>query len=333
MSIPGWTHGSALVAVALWAAAACGGEVRSESDMPSGGEAFVEPAGAGPTLRERPAFVISDLLHGPEAEERARRAREQSRAEEARAGETSPAEREATREAARVAPRPEPLPRYSTRPEAERPKPELRGSDPRGSVVEPPPEPDLRPADDRGQFPASRPEPLSIPVGVELELAVEAELSTERNRPGDLFYATLVDDVLAPDGLVLMAQGTRLRGIVTESRPSESADVPPVLELAIEAVLTGSTEQPVSAVVVTSELEVEARDSGGETAAKVITGAAAGAILGRVLGDSRRDAVKGGIAGAAAGAAVALGTRGGHARLKPGARIVIRLERRLIVAD
>ncbi len=323
MRMSRWDHRSVLVAGVLWSAAACGGEVRSESAMPAGGEEIVEPATAGPILRERRATVISDLLHGPEADERARVARELARAEA-----------DATREVAQVAPSPAPLPRYSTRPPTERSAPVLRGSDPEGSIRMPPPEPDVRPAETSAASSArDERRALSIPVGTEIELAVESELSTERNRAGDLFYATLTDDVLAGDGLVLMPQGTRVRGVITESAASESADVLPVLEVAIEAVLWGSGEQPVRAMVVRQDLEVDERASGGETAAKVITGAAAGAILGRILGDRRQDAVKGGVVGAAAGAAVAMGTRGGHARLKPRARILIRLERPLIVTD
>ena len=331
-----WIHRTSMVAAALWVGSACGGEARSQSDIPEGGVSVVEvPMGERPTLIERGGADLADLSHAP-VEDRAGREEAPVTAAEERA--LRP-EREPT-----------PLPRYTTRSEPEpaadeptRPEPLLTGTDGDGQIVDAHraddlgvpeyPESGMDPAWDPAGDPADALEPVSVPAGAELELAIESELSTERNQPGDYFYATLVDDVLADDGLVLLRQGTRMRGVVTESAPSESSDLLPVLEFVVDAVLFEGGEQPISTEVLYADLTVDERDSGEETAVKVLTGAAAGAILGRILGDDKKDAVKGGVAGAAAGAAVALGTRGGHARLEPGSRIIVRLERPLIVAD
>ena len=318
----GRSVGTPLLLVAVCGAiAACGGEVRSESEVPQGGESVVD-AGERPTLIEREDAVLSDLLHAPEAEARARRERERLRDPD------EPSEPVAG---------PQPLPRYSTRAEPEvpeEPAPALRATDGPGQVVEAEPAELEAEVDDEvveDPWVDTGLQPYAVPEGVELELAIESEISTERNQVGDVFYAVLVEDVLASDGLVLLPGGTRVRGVVTSSVASESADSLPVLEVHMDAILTEAGERPVSAVVVDADLLIEERDSGEESAVKVLTGAAAGAILGRVLGDDKKDAVKGGVAGAAAGAAVALGTRGGHARIEPGGIIVIRLERPLIV--
>lgn len=181
---------------------------------------------------------------------------------------------------------------------------------------------------------APEPEPLPLPevaAGDEMVFAIEAGLSTEDALPGDIFYATLVDDVVASDGMVLLPRGVRARGRVLESLASRDSEELPVLEITLEELIGAVADTPIEATVVDAEYIEETRDSDGESVVKVLTGAAAGAILGKILGGDDEDALKGGIAGAAAGAAVAYGTRGGHAKLPAGALITIRLDRPLVV--
>jgi hypothetical protein len=173
----------------------------------------------------------------------------------------------------------------------------------------------------------------ALEVGRTLELSVEGELSTERSVPGDVFYATVRDDVLGSAGEVLLPIGTVLKGHVVESRPSASSEEAPVLSLEFESVTVGGAARPLKATVVDAEMEVQTRDSNTTTAAKVGTGAAAGALVGRLLGRDRGSAVRGAVVGTVAGTAAALATRSGHATLPPGARLVIRLDARLIVDD
>jgi len=172
----------------------------------------------------------------------------------------------------------------------------------------------------------------SVPFGREIVLAIERTVTTEEDVAGDVFYAEILDDVLADDGLVLLHRGARLRGRVLASEPSDDADLQPFLELAIESLVWEGGERPVNATVLDADIEIHERDSGQTSAVKVLTGAAAGAILGRILGGDDKDAVKGGVVGAAAGAAVAAGTRGGHAMISRGGRIRVRLDERLLVS-
>ena len=82
MKIQSSVHRSLGIGVALWVASACGGEVRSQSEIPEGGSPVVEVSETErPTLIERDEAVLSDFLHGPEADERARRERERVAAE------------------------------------------------------------------------------------------------------------------------------------------------------------------------------------------------------------------------------------------------------------
>ncbi len=172
-----------------------------------------------------------------------------------------------------------------------------------------------------------------VPAGTLLEATMEGELSTGRSSAGDRFFARLDEDVLGPDGLVLLAAGSTLNGRVVESLPSPTADQQAILAVEVESITSGGRTLPLLAEVVELEAEVEARDSDIRTAAKVGVGAVAGALIGRILGNNGKDAAKGAVAGAAAGAAVAIATRDGHAVVRPGARMVLRLSERLIVDE
>jgi hypothetical protein len=181
--------------------------------------------------------------------------------------------------------------------------------------------------------PAAEPEVRALEAGRTLELRVEAELSTKASKVGDEFIATVTDDVLGSAGEVLLPMGTQFKGRVADSRESAGSDQPAVLTLEVESVTVNGDVRPLKATVTDLEVKAEARDSGGRTAAKVGVGAAAGAVVGRILGRDREGAIKGAVVGAAAGGAAAIATRDGHATVEPGARMMIRLDERLILND
>jgi hypothetical protein len=159
-------------------------------------------------------------------------------------------------------------------------------------------------------------------VGTALGLTMDQAVSTKSNKVGDTFAAHLTADLLAPDGEVLLPAGAVVRGRVTESMESPSADVPAMLRLEIVDVVMAGEAVPIVAEVEDVQLQMEAMDSDRTTAGKVAVGAAAGALLGKVTGKSAK---KGAVAGAAAGAAVAIVTRDGHATVPAGASMVIRI--------
>jgi len=167
-----------------------------------------------------------------------------------------------------------------------------------------------------------------LTAGTTLTLVLDDALSTKSNRAGDPFSAHLVADVLAPDGEVLLPEGTLVHGQVTEARESPSPDEPAMLRLQIVDTRIRGEVVPLVAEVEDMQLQTEAKDSDRRTAGKVAVGAAAGALLSKALGKS---GTKGAVAGAAAGAAVAVVTRDGHATLPQGAQMTIRLMERLVI--
>lgn len=215
------------------------------------------------------------------------------------------------------------------------PEPAAPAAEPRQPATRRP-EPATRPVEAEPLLERSEPEPEqpefrpelatpAVPAGAEVTLALEGELSTQESQAGDVFYATVVEDVLASDGMVLVPVGARVRGRVLESRESESSEMDPVLSLSFERLLLDGRELPLDATLVYADIQSERKDSDSRTAAKVAGGAAAGAILGRILGKDGKDALKGAAAGAVAGGAVAAATRSGHATMQQGAELVIRL--------
>lgn len=164
-----------------------------------------------------------------------------------------------------------------------------------------------------------------VAAGTQVSATVVEELTTARSRVGDRFHATLADDVLGANGEVLLPKGAVLNGRVAESRESGAADDPAALSLEVESVTAGGRTLSLQAEVVELDAQIGERDSGNQSAVKVGVGAAAGAAIGRILGRDRGSALKGAVVGAAAGTALAMATRDGHAVVKPGARMVVRL--------
>jgi len=205
---------------------------------------------------------------------------------------------------------------------------------PAASATAPAPAPVAERPDAAVTSPVAEPRALRVlAAGRTLELRMEGGLSTEQTRVGEVFHATLGDDVLGSSGEVLLPIGTRVRGRVAESRESAGSDQPAVLRLELESVTVGGAVRPMRASIVELDMKADARDSGTATATKVGVGAAAGALAGRLLGRDRDATVKGAVVGAVAGTAVAVATRDGHATIEPGARIVIRLDDDLILDD
>jgi hypothetical protein len=200
-----------------------------------------------------------------------------------------------------------------------------------GGAAAPESEDDAEPSSGVSRIGAADTGARALEAGRTLELSIEAELSTSASKVGDEFIATVMDDVLGSAGEVMLPMGTQFKGRVVDSRESTGADQPAVLALAVESVTVNGAVRPLKATVVEVDVRAEARDSNTRTAAKVGVGAAAGALVGRILGRDRDATIKGAVVGAAAGTAAAIATRDGHATVMPGARMLIRLDERLIV--
>ncbi len=169
-------------------------------------------------------------------------------------------------------------------------------------------------------------EEVHIPAGTRIPAVMGLTLSTRTHEQGDRFYATVSEEILADDGMVLVPEGTRLEGTITAARRSTDPDEEAVLALAFETLSIDGVTILLDAMITEAELETSQAASGTRSALTVVTGAAAGAVLGRILGGDTRGAIQGAAVGAIGGAGIAITTRDGHAVIREGTRLVVRLE-------
>jgi hypothetical protein len=215
-----------------------------------------------------------------------------------------------------------------TQPEPE-PGPAPQAQQPRAQQRTPTPAP--RPAP-RQESPAPAPAPQPrvvtalVPMGTSMSLRLNETLSTETNRVGDAFTATLQHAITDADGHVVVPAGATVRGRLTQVEKSGHVGATGIIKLAFEAVSFGGRSYPMDATVVRANPQRSNRTSAGEQAAKVAAGAAAGAVLGRVLGKDTRSTIRGAAVGAAAGTAIAMGTADVDVVLPAGSEMVVRLD-------
>jgi hypothetical protein len=217
-----------------------------------------------------------------------------------------------------VDPEPEPTP-----PRVEQPRAPQRNTPPAPRPAPPQPQP-------APQAPAPAPQPRvvtsTVPVGTNMALTLNETLSTETNRVGDSFTATLQSALTDGSGNVVVPAGATVRGRLTQVDKSGHVGETGMIKLAFEAVSFGGNSYPIDATVVRANPQRSNRTSTREQATKIGAGAAAGAVLGRVLGKDTRSTVKGAVIGAAAGTAVAMGTADVDVVLPAGSDLVIRLD-------
>ena len=201
------------------------------------------------------------------------------------------------------------------------PKPTPRATPPRDPAPVPTPRP--RQPD---PAPAPRAVTVSAPSGTTMAVTMNETLSTERNRVGDTFSATLQDAVRGSNGEIVIPAGATIRGRLTQVDKSGHVGATGVIAMAFESVSFGGKSYPLDATVVRANPERKNRTTATQHATKIGAGAAAGAILGRVIGKDTRSTIKGAVIGAAAGTAIAMGTADVDVVLPAGSEMVIRLD-------
>lgn len=187
-----------------------------------------------------------------------------------------------------------------------------------------PPSPPSQPAGRSGdaEAPAEPREPrrVTLPRDTQLAVRLDTSLSSETNRPGDTFWATL-DEPIIRDGLVIAQKGARVEGEVFEVE--RAGRVKGVSKLGIRLVRLDTADGqtiPVS----TSQVLQEGEKTKGKDAKKVGIGAGIGAIIGAIAGGGKGAAIGAGV-GAGAGTGVVLATRGEPTRVPAESKLWFRL--------
>jgi hypothetical protein len=150
--------------------------------------------------------------------------------------------------------------------------------------------------------PAPAPVPIEVPVGTVITVTVDQSISTENNREGNKFTASLATPVVV-DGREVIPQGTKAVGHVTVSDKAGRVKGGAQLAVALDSLTVNSRSIAVRATSVTET----GRGRGERTGIGAGGGAAVGAIVGAIAGGGKGAAIGAG-AGAGAGTAGAIFT-------------------------
>ena len=186
----------------------------------------------------------------------------------------------------------------------------------RFSMQPPPPaQPQSQPAP-----PAAVPNRIVIPAGTFVTVRVEQLLSSDKNKAGDAFSASLARPLIA-NGLVVSRRGQMLGGEVIDARKAGRVKGTSQLQISLKSLTLADGQQ----VPIQTELtSITGTTSNGRDAAAILTTTATGAAIGAAA-DWGPGAAIGGGAGLVAGAVGVLVTRGHPTVIYPEAQLTFRL--------
>ncbi|HEY0265079.1 MAG TPA: BON domain-containing protein [Granulicella sp.] len=176
-----------------------------------------------------------------------------------------------------------------------------------------PPQPGYGPAPSGAPYPQQRPapngqprhtygaqeagQPVTVPPGSLLRIRINQGLDTKHTQPGNIFDATVLNDVVA-DGAVAIPRGATVQGVVVDSKASGAIKGHAQLQLQLTQVTLGGKVYPLVSDLWTRE----SMDKSGQTVGSAVGMGAFGAIIGAIAGGGPGAAI-----GAAAGGAAGVG--------------------------
>lgn len=167
--------------------------------------------------------------------------------------------------------------------------------------------------------------PVTVPEETAIHVTLDQGISSNQNRPGDHFEATISEPVVLNEKTVI-PQGTPVEGIVVDARPSGHLMGRAHLQLALESMqLNGKTYD-----LKTSTSYRRGGDHKKRNWALIGGGAGGGALIGAAAAGGK-GALIGGPIGAGAGTAVAYFTGKKDIHLRPEARLEFRLNQPVTV--
>jgi len=165
------------------------------------------------------------------------------------------------------------------------------------------------------------PPSMTLSAGTLVTVRMSQEVSTDHNKPGDMFTATL-DQPVVVNGWVVARRGQTVAGTVTVVKKGGRVSGVSQLGLALnELTLVNGNQVPVRTTLV----QASGGPSKARDAAAIGTTTSLGAVIGAIAGEGEGAGI-GAAAGAAAGVAGVLLTRGRPAVIPPEAQLTFRLE-------
>ena len=147
-----------------------------------------------------------------------------------------------------------------------------------------------------------------LPSGSTLTVRLNQKLSTEGNKVGDSFTATVANAVVASNGEVVIPVGAVVTGRITALDDSDNPTDRALIQLRFDRLSVNGRSYDFGANITNVGTVEQKSKSTGKVIERAAQGAAAGAVLGAIIGGADLDAIiKGGAIGATAGTVVSLG--------------------------
>lgn len=168
----------------------------------------------------------------------------------------------------------------------------------------------------------------ALPSGANMTVRLNQTLSTESSKVGDTFTASVVNNVMASNGDVVVPAGAVVTGRVTDVDQSSDVTDQALMQLQFNSLRFNGRTYGFGANVI-NVATIEQRDPDtGAILRSAGTGAAVGGVLGAILGGADLDAIiKGGVVGAAVGTVIALGRNDVEHRIPAGTQMTIQATR------
>jgi len=165
--------------------------------------------------------------------------------------------------------------------------------------------------------PAPEPKPTTlIPAGTTLRIALIDAVSSDKNRAGDHFAASLAEPVVI-DGKTVLTKGTKVRGRVVDAKESGRVKGRASIELKLTEIVFKDGKQM---DIATKPYTAVAQSTTKRDAAIIGGGAGLGAVIGAIAGGGKGAAIGAGIGGGA-GTGTVLATKGKEIRYAPETRL------------
>ncbi len=165
--------------------------------------------------------------------------------------------------------------------------------------------------------PAPEPKPATlIPAGTTLRIALIDAVSSDKNRPGDHFAASLVAPVVI-GGRTVLSKGTKVRGRVVDAKGSGRVKGRASIELKLTEIVFKDGKQM---DIATKPYVAVAQSTKKRDVALIGGGTGLGAVIGAIAGGGKGAAIGAGVGGGA-GTGTVLATKGKEIRYAPETRL------------
>src|SRR3954465_12184846 len=121
--------------------------------------------------------------------------------------------------------------------------------------------------------PSDLPVSFTVATGTKLDLTINDELSSRKNKPGDTFTAKVYSAVRDASGAIVIDEGSTVNGSIVAVKPAPNRRTPGTLTIALSTVELGGKTFPIRATIDSVQQEYRKQSVNAKDAAKVGVGA------------------------------------------------------------